>query len=150
MEINLTIGSTFGLLSGVLTSIGLILSNYGSKMKYKTISLILISLALSDSFSDALGIYYGSYRDDNDFEKSIIESLKTFIGKSVIPLTMALIFYFTKDVKSGLILNIILSLIIILYVNYISFYDNTFIQLINIVFFLVIIIINYVLGNYFS
>ena len=88
----LTEGTIFGLISGCLTAIGLALSNIGAKSKTKLIIMVLISLALSDSISDALGIYYSSYKDDANFNKSIREAGKALIGKAAIPLIMALIF----------------------------------------------------------
>lgn len=144
----LTEGTIFGLISGCLTAIGLALSNIGAASKIKLIVMVLISLALSDSISDALGIYYSTYKDDQDINKSIREAGKALVGKATIPLVMALIFWLTQDAnKAGWI---IISLVagLFLYINYVVFTENQ-IRIINSLIFVIIIVVNYYLGSKF-
>ena len=144
----LTEGTIFGLISGCLTAIGLALSNIGAKSKIKLIVMVLISLALSDSISDALGIYYSTYKDDQDISKSIREGGKALAGKAVIPLVMALIFWISQDaVQAGQII-IVLVAILFLIINYVVFTENQ-IRIINSVIFILIVLINYYLGSKF-
>jgi vacuolar iron transporter family protein len=145
----ITEGLIFGLISGCLTSIGLVFSNIGAKSKINLIVLVLISLALSDSISDALGIYYSTYKDDSDIYKSIKEGLKALIGKAIIPLLMVLIFLLSQNIiQAGWIIIIFVG-IIFLYINYIVFNNNN-IRIINIIIFITIILINYYLGLFFK
>jgi len=144
----LTEGTIFGLISGCLTAIGLALSNIGAKSKIKLIVMVLISLALSDSISDALGIYYSTYKDDQDISKSIREAGKALAGKAVIPLVMALIFWISQDaVQAGQII-IVLVAILFLVINYVVFTENQ-IRVINSIIFILIVLINYYLGSKF-
>lgn len=144
----LTEGTIFGLISGCLTAIGLALSNIGAKSKIKLIVMVLISLALSDSISDALGIYYSTYKDDQDISKSIREAGKALVGKAVIPLVMALIFWISQDaVQAGQII-IVLVAILFLLINYVVFTENQ-IRVINSIIFILIVLINYYLGSKF-
>jgi hypothetical protein len=145
----LTEGSIFGLISGCLTAIGLVLSNIGANSKKKLIIMILISLALSDSISDSLGIYYSSYKDDSNFRKSIKEAGKALIGKSLIPLLMAFIFWIMQDVILAGWIIIILVAILFIYINYNVFTENK-IRIINSIIFLIIVLINYYLGSKFK
>jgi hypothetical protein len=145
----LTEGTIFGLISGCLTAIGLALSNIGAASKIKLIIMVLISLALSDSISDALGIYYSSYKDDKDITKSIREAGKALAGKATIPLIMALIFWLAKDaiIAGWIIIGLVAT--VFLYVNYMVFTENN-IRILNSVIFLIIVIINYYLGSKFK
>lgn len=142
-------GSIFGLISGCLTAIGLILSNIGANTKINLIIMILISLAISDSLSDALGIYYSTYKDDNDIEKSMKEAGKAFLGKSIIPLTMALIFFLSQNINHSGIIILILVAILFIYINIVVFREKL-IRFINSVIFIVIILLNFYLGKKFA
>ena len=144
-------GTIFGLISGCLTAIGLVLSNIGADTKIKFIIMVLISLAISDSLSDALGIYYSSYKDDKDITKSIKEASKALIGKSIIPLTMALIFYLLQDInKSGWIILGLVTLLFI-FINIYVFTDVSYnVKIINIIIFIIIISVNYFVGSKFK
>lgn len=112
--------------------------------------MILISLAVSDSLSDALGIYYSSYKDDNDYKKSLKEALNAFTGKSLIPLLMALIFFIFNNNIQATIIILTAILFLFLYINSNVFSNNKQAQLGNIIFFIIIIIINYYIGSKFN
>jgi hypothetical protein len=144
----LTEGIIFGLISGCLTAIGLSLSNIGAKSKIKLIIMVLISLALSDSISDSLGIYYSTYKDDNNIKKSIREAGKALIGKATIPLMMAFIFWLVQDAMLAGWIIIMLVAILFLIINYIVFIENQ-IRIINSIIFILIVVINYYLGSKF-
>lgn len=144
----LTEGTIFGLISGCLTAIGLALSNIGAASKIKLIVMVLISLALSDSISDALGIYYSTYKDDRDINKSIREAGKALVGKALIPLTMALIFWLIQDANKAGQIIIALVAILFLYVNYVVFTENH-IRIINSIIFVIVVVVNYYLGSKF-
>ncbi len=145
----LTIGASFGMISGIMTALGLILSSYGAKQQVYLIILTLVSLAVSDGLSDALGIYYGSYVDDHDLTKSLKEAGRTFMGKASIPLVFALIFYFVHDMKLGSQINVGLAFFGILALNF-AVFESTDMRILNTGIFITIVVVNYVLGSVFS
>jgi hypothetical protein len=145
----LTIGASFGMISGIMTALGLILSSYGAKQQVYLIILTLVSLAVSDGLSDALGIYYGSYVDDHDLSKSLKEAGRTFMGKASIPLVFALIFYFVHDMKLGSQINVGLAFFGILALNF-AVFESADMRIINTGIFITIVVVNYVLGSVFS
>ena len=114
----LHIGNTFGIVSGIITSLGLLLGLYGAKVNVTIIIAGLLSIAISDSISDALGIYYASnnINDVNPYQ----ESFYALIFKCLIPLLM-IIPIKLFEIKKGIYLNIILGLIIIFYVSFVVF-----------------------------
>lgn len=143
-------GSIFGLISGCLTAIGLVLSNVSAKSNINLIIMILISLAVSDGLSDAFGIYFSTYKDDKNYTVSLKEASKAFLGKVSIPLIMALIFFITKNVNLASRIILCLVLIIFLLVDYYVFIDmNIIIRSANILVFILIVIINYYIGSKF-
>jgi vacuolar iron transporter family protein len=102
---DLSIGTIFGTYSGIITSLGLTLGMYGGNLNKKAYIIGLISIALSDSFSDAFGIY-------NATEYSLTETLYTFLGKFIFPLLMILPFLLF-NIRNAVIVNIIMGSIVI-------------------------------------
>jgi hypothetical protein len=143
----LTIGTTFGTVSGLLTAIGLILSSYGEHIHVKVIVIILLSLAFSNSLSDAMGIYYTSYLVDRDLKKAIREALKTLAVNALIPFAFAIIFIITHTLKLGSYINIGIGFLVFNIVNMALFEGNWQIQLLNNIVFIIIIWGNYIIGS---
>jgi len=81
-------GISFGLVSGIITTLGLIVGlNSGTHLKMVVIGGILV-IAVADAFSDALGIHISEESNEQRSEKEIWEStLSTFFSKFVVALT---------------------------------------------------------------
>lgn len=107
---DLSIGTIFGTYSGIITGLGLMLGMYGGDLKKKAYIVGLISIALSDSFSDAFGMY-------NATGHSITESFYTFLGKFIYPLLM-IIPFLLFTIKNAVIINIIIGSIVIAIISY--------------------------------
>lgn len=143
---NLTIGTTFGVVSGILTAIGLILSSYGEHINIHILIIMLLSLSFSNGISDAIGIYYSSYVNDNDYNKAVREAFKTLVVNALIPFTFAVIFILIKNVKYGSYINIILAFALFMYVN-IKVFTEPAKRAFNLVIFVLIIGGNYLIGK---
>src|SRR3989338_6673922 len=89
-------GVSFGLTSGIITTLGLIVGlNSGTGLKIAVIGGIL-AIAISDAFGDAFGMYVSEEFDKKNKYKEINESaFATFIAK----LFVALSFIFILLVK---------------------------------------------------
>lgn len=143
---NLTIGTTFGTVSGLLTAIGLILSSYGERVNIHVLIIMLLSLSFSNGISDAIGIYYSSYVNDNDYNKAVREAFKTLIVNALIPFTFAVIFILINNLKYGSYINIVLAFMLFMYVNMKVFTEPAK-RMFNLVIFMLIIIGNYTIGK---
>ena len=143
---NLTIGTTFGTVSGLLTAIGLILSSYGEHVNIHVLIIMLLSLSFSNGISDAIGIYYSSYVNDNDYNKAVGEAFKTLIVNALIPFTFAVIFILIKNLKYGSYINIVLAFMLFMYVN-MKVFTGPAKRMFNLVIFVLIIIGNYIIGK---
>ena len=81
-------GLSFGLTSGVITTLGLIVGLHsGTHSKMVIISGILV-IAVADALSDALGIHVSEESEKEHNQKQIREStVSTFLSKLIIALT---------------------------------------------------------------
>jgi len=88
MKHSLKIGFSFGLTSGIITTLGLIVGLHsGTHSKLVILGGILI-IAIADAFSDALGIHISEESEGKHTTKEIWEStIATFLAKFVFALT---------------------------------------------------------------
>jgi len=91
MRHSLKTGFSFGITSGIITTLGLIVGlNSGTHSKIVVISGIL-TIAIADAFSDALGIHVSEESEAKHTPKEIWEStIATFISKFVFALTFVI------------------------------------------------------------
>jgi len=87
MKHSLKIGFSFGLTSGIITTLGLIVGLHsGTHSKLVILGGILI-IAIADAFSDALGIHISEESEGKHTTKEIWEStIATFLAKFVFAL----------------------------------------------------------------
>ena len=112
-------GISFGLVSGIITTLGLIVGlNSGTHLKMVVIGGILV-IAVADAFSDALGIHISEQSNKQRSEKEIWEStLSTFFSKFVIALTFLFPVLLFK-LYLAIIISVIWGLLLI---GFFSFY----------------------------
>lgn len=147
------IGGSFGLTSGIITSIGLLVSSFNSIGNEKIIIIMLISLAFSDGFSDALGIYYSTYDEKDNIYYSINEAFNAFLGKSIIPLAIAFFIYIIVSVKkkslyAAMCICLFICTVGFIIINYYIFHNNYKLQIINIFVYIFVIFVNYKIGKF--
>jgi len=85
---SLTIGLSFGLTSGIITTLGLMVGlNAGTGSKLAVIGGIL-TIAIADAFSDALGIHISEESENKHTHKEIwAATIATFLSKFIFALT---------------------------------------------------------------
>ncbi len=88
MRHSLKTGFSFGLTSGIITTLGLMVGLHsGTRSKLVVIGGIL-TIAIADAFSDALGIHISEESENKHTTKEIWEStLSTFLSKFIVALT---------------------------------------------------------------
>ncbi len=84
MKHSLQVGFSFGLTSGIITTLGLIVGlNSGTHSRSVVIGGILI-IAIADALSDAMGIHISEESENKHSEREIWEStISTFLSKFV-------------------------------------------------------------------
>jgi len=88
MKHSVKIGFSFGLTSGIITTLGLMVGlNSGTHSKLVVIGGVL-TIAIADAFSDALGIHISEESENKHTTKEIWEStIATFVSKFAFALT---------------------------------------------------------------
>ncbi|NQU94752.1 MAG: hypothetical protein HQ549_00770 [Candidatus Omnitrophica bacterium] len=104
---SLTIGFSFGLTSGIITTLGLMVGlNAGTHSKLAVIGGIL-TIAIADAFSDALGIHVSEESEGKHTHKQIwAATISTFLSKFVFALTFVipvLLFELSKAIAISII-----------------------------------------------
>ena len=107
---SLRVGFSFGLTSGIITTLGLMVGlNAGTGSKLVVIGGIL-TIAIADAFSDALGIHISEESENKHTPKQIwAATLATFFSKFIFALTFivpVLIF----DLATAIVISIIWGL----------------------------------------
>ena len=88
MRISLRKGFYFGLTSGIITTLGLIVGLHSGTHSRLVVLGGILTIAIADAFSDALGIHVSEESENKHTEKEIWEStFSTFFSKFVFALT---------------------------------------------------------------
>ncbi len=154
MKLSVKKGLSFGLTSGVITTLGLIVGlNSGTHSKLVVISGILI-IAITDALSDAFGIHISEESNNKNKTKDVWEStFYTFISKFVFALSFVIPFLIFQ-LSTAIIVSVIWGLsLITLFSYYISKQQkNKSYQVIleHLLITIFVIVVTYLVGNLIS
>lgn len=91
MKHSLKTGFSFGLTSGIITTLGLVVGLHSGTHSKSVIVGGILTIAVADAFSDALGIHVSEEAENKHSAKEIWEStLSTFFVKFVFAMTFIL------------------------------------------------------------
>jgi len=118
MKHSLKVGFCFGLTSGIITTLGLMVGLYsGTYLKLVVIGGIL-TIAIADSFSDAIGIHITEEAENKHTTKEIWEStFSTFICKFIIA-TSFIIPVLLMELKTAVIISLIYGFALLSILSY--------------------------------
>ncbi len=118
MKLSIKKGVSFGLTSGVITTLGLIVgleSGTGSKL---VVLGGIITIAIADAFSDALGMHISEESENKHTTREIWEStISTFLAKFVFALTF-IIPILLFNLSLAVIVSIIYGLLVLSIISY--------------------------------
>lgn len=134
-------GKMFGLISGSITTIGIMVGLWQSHNNIWIIISGILSIAFSDSFSDGLGMYF-SQRVDKSQTEAIRIGFKTTLYKMLVTLSFILPFIIL-NIEMAIQINIIWGLLLIAYASYQL--DESI--MINLLVALMVILTSYLGGN---
>ena len=119
MKRSIKIGLNFGLTSGVITTLGLMIGlNSGTHLKLAVLAGIF-TIAIADAFSDALGIHISKEAENNSSSKEIwAATISTFLFKFIFALSFAVPVIFL-NLKIAIIICILWGIILITFASYI-------------------------------
>ena len=107
MKHSLKTGFSFGLTSGIITTLGLMVGLHSGTHSELVIIGGILTIAIADAFSDALGIHVSEESENKHTPKEIWEStISTFLSKFVFALSFIVPFLLFQ-VSTAIIVNII-------------------------------------------
>jgi len=94
-------GLFFGLNSGVITTTGLLAGISQTTNNYIYIIVAIISLAISDGFSEAYGLYISKKAEkvDDDSINPLYSLVSLLLTKAAIVISFLIPFMFSKNIK---------------------------------------------------
>ncbi len=118
MQHSIKVGLNFGIASGVITTLGLMVGlNAGTSSEMVVLGGIL-TIAIADSMSDAMGIHMSEEAENVHTTKEIwISTLTTFLSKLIFALTFA-VPVLLLELQTAIIVSIIWGLILIVISTY--------------------------------
>lgn len=114
-------GIAFGLTSGVITTLGLMIGlNAGTHSKTAVIGGIL-TIAIADAFSDALGIHLSEEAKKDHKDSEVWEAtVSTFFSKLFFALTFIVPVLFFADLSDGIIASALWGISLLVLLSYLS------------------------------
>lgn len=111
-------GLNFGITSGVITTLGMMIGlNAATTSKAIIISGIL-TIAIADSFSDALGVHISQEGEEGKTKKDVWRStFSTFFSKMLFSLTFLIPIMFF-DLSFAIICNLIWGFLLLIFLSY--------------------------------
>ena len=107
-------GLGFGLTSGIITTLGMIIGLGFSTDSTKIVIISIFSIAIADSFSDALGVHMlEEIQIKNDAKQIWQSTFFTFLFKLIFTLSFAIAFYLL-NFQLAIIVDIIYGVILII------------------------------------
>ncbi|MBN2479091.1 MAG: hypothetical protein JXA94_02570 [Parachlamydiales bacterium] len=101
------VGFGFGIASGVITTLGLMIGLYSSTLSRSVVIGGILTIAIADSFSDALGIHLSVESEGNQTTRVIwLSTIYTFLSKLFVTLSFLPLVIFLK-LDLGIFGNII-------------------------------------------
>jgi len=111
-------GLSFGSTSAVITTLGMIVGLDSATSSVFTIIAGIITIAIADSLSDALGVHMAEEIDGNNTEKHIwLTTLYAFLGKFFFTMSFIIPFVLFSH-KNAILASIVWGFAILLYLNY--------------------------------
>lgn len=118
MKNALKVGLNFGLISGVITTLGMLVGLYASTQSKIAVIAGILTIAIADSSSDALGIHVSQEGDPNNSHKEIwYSTISTAISKFTFTITF-LIPNLLFEMRSAITASIVWGFLLIVFSSY--------------------------------
>ena len=113
MKQSIKTGFSFGLTSGVITTLGLIVGLHSGTHSRTVVIGGIVTIAIADAMSDALGIHVSEESKNNGPTRQIWEAtLATFVAKFVIAMTFVAPVV-TRPLDQAIVISVIWGLLLL-------------------------------------
>ena len=116
---SLKVGASFGTASGVITTLGLMVGLHSGTNSKLAVIGGLITIAIADSFSDALGIHIAEEAEDEHTTKQVwAATISTFLAKFIFALTF-LVPVLMFDLSTAILVSVAWGLSVVTALSYV-------------------------------
>lgn len=114
MKLSLKTGFSFGLTSGIITTLGLMVGLHSGTHSKLAVLGGIFTIAVADAFSDALGMHISQESENQHTTKEIWSStVSTFIAKFVFALTFVIPILIFNNLSTAMIISVIYGLTVL-------------------------------------
>lgn len=118
MKLSIRKGFSFGLTSGIITTLGLIVGLHSSTHSAIVVIGGIFVIAIADALSDALGIHISEESENKHKEKEIWEStIATFLSKFIFALTF-IVPVFLLPLSTAIVVSVAWGMLLIAVFSY--------------------------------
>ena len=118
MKESFKVGISFGLTSGVITTMGLMVGLYAGTQSFQAVVGGVLTIAIADSFSDALGMHLHEESENEHTPQEIWEStLATFVSKLFFSSTFLFPIFLLK-LNQAMIVSVVWGLTLVTVLSY--------------------------------
>jgi len=115
---SLRTGISFGLASGVITTLGVMIGLYFGTFSRGIVLAGILTVAISDAFSDGMGIHFAEETEGVHTTKEIwISTIATFFSKFIVSMTF-FFFILLLPIKIALVWNTVWSFLLVGFFTY--------------------------------
>ncbi|MEO0255410.1 MAG: hypothetical protein ABIN20_08350 [candidate division WOR-3 bacterium] len=119
MRHSITVGFAFGMTSGIITTMGLMVGLFSGTSSRLAVIGGILTIAIADAFSDALGIHISEESENVHTGKEIwVSTISTFLAKFIFASTFILPVLFLK-LNLAVIVNILWGFFVLTVISYI-------------------------------
>jgi VIT1/CCC1 family predicted Fe2+/Mn2+ transporter len=107
-------GLTFGLTSGTITTLGLMVGLHSGTHARTAVLGGILTIAIADAFSDALGIHIAEESENKHTEIEIWEAtIATFLAKFIFAMTFAIPLFIFQQLGTAIVVSAIWGLCVL-------------------------------------
>ena len=117
MKKSLRVGFNFGLTSGIITTLGLIVGLHAGTHSTLVVIGGVLTIAIADSFSDALGIHVSQESENKDSKTVWEATITTFLTKLIFALTF-LVPLLMFDINMAIMMSVVWGLALLTILSY--------------------------------
>ncbi len=119
MKETLLKGVGFGLTSGVITTLGIIVGLHSGTHSWLAVLAGMLVLAIADALSDAIGIHISEEAEGEHATKEIWEAtLFTFSSKFAFSLTFVPLIIFIEEISTAILASVVWGLFLIVIISF--------------------------------
>jgi len=152
MKLSLKTGLSFGLTSGIITTLGMVVGLNASTGSKLAVLGGILTIATADAFSDALGIHVSQESQNKHSHRSVWEAtIATFLSKFIFALTFMVPFLYL-DITQAIYVSLLWGFVTLSLFSYLvakqSKTNPIEAVLEHVVIAILVIIVTYFLGNW--